>query len=167
MPSMTLIQNFTKTTIESWFIPRDIIMITFNILAIILAMLFLIIIILDKTCQTVPMLLVANSCFATFIFESTMLSTTIFTLQNDLKQIEYQYSLCVFLGYFISITCAMHNYSFLLQAIYRYFLIVHPTRLFWQSKRIEILFICISWIIAIVSPMEYLFTGQIISDVNN
>jgi hypothetical protein len=164
---MTFVVNSTKTNIESWFISYDILMITFNALATILAMLFLVIIILDKTCQTVSMLPVANSCFATLMFGSVMLSVTSFTLQNDLKQIEYQYSLCVFLGYFISITCAIHNYSFLLQAIYRYFLIVHPTRLFWQSKRIEILFICISWIIAIVSPMEYLFTGQIISDVNN
>ncbi|CAF1491665.1 unnamed protein product [Adineta steineri] len=142
-------------------------MIICNVSAITLAIIFLILIIFDRTCHTVPMMLVANSCLATLMFGSAMLSLTSFTLQNDLKQIQYQFPFCVFIGYATYVTCTIQNYSLLLQAIYRYLFIVHPNRLFWHSYRIQLMFICISWIIAIALPMEYLFTGEIIYDVDN
>jgi len=157
----------TKASIESWFIPTDIFMITCNILSILFAIFCLIHIILDKTCRTVPMMLVGNSCFATLMFGTTMLCMTSSTLRNDLQQIQYQDSLCVLAGYLGYGTCAIQNYSFLLQAIYRYLLVVHPTRLFWHSWQIQILFICISWIFCITFPLEFLLTNQIIYDVEN
>ena len=167
MASLKLAENKTQTSIESWFIPLDILLMTCNGMAIILAILFLALAVLNRTCRTVSMILAGNSALATLLFASVMLIATSFTLRNDLKQVQDQDSLCVFLGHIIYTTCAQQNYSFVLQAIYRYLLIVHPARLFWHSRRIQLLFICISWIIAFVYPMEFLFTGRIIYDVNN
>ncbi|CAF1444620.1 unnamed protein product [Adineta steineri] len=167
MASPTVVENSTKTSIESWFIPVDILIIICDVSSVILAILFLIIIIRDRTCRTVPMMLVGNSCFATLMFGSAMVNLTSLTLEKDLIQIYSHDLFCIFAGYLIHVTCAAQNYSFLLQAIYRYLLILHPTRFFWHSFRIQILFICMSWIIAFIFPMEYLFTGQIVYDVNN
>ena len=162
-----MVKNLTKTSIEAWFVPFDIFIIFCNILSVILAIFFLIVIISDKKCRTIPMMLVGNSCFSTFLFGFAMLIVTSLTLEKDLKQIEYHNSLCIFGAYFSHVTCAAQNYSFLLQAIYRYLLIVHPSRSFWHSYQIHILFICISWIFVFLFPMQYLLTGQIVYNVNN
>ncbi len=89
-----------------------------TIFAIVLVTFYLIIIILDKTCHAVPMMLVANSCLAEIVFGSEMFGVTLITLQNDLKQIQYQDSLCVFRGYMGHIVAVLQNYSYLLQAMF-------------------------------------------------
>ncbi|CAF1264359.1 unnamed protein product [Adineta steineri] len=167
MASLVVIDNSTKTIVEPWFIPFDIFILSCNVLSVTIAILLLIRIISDKTCRTVPMLLVGNSCFSTLIFGIAMILVISLTLEKDLKQIQYYDTLCIFAGYFSHVTCAAQNYSFLLQAIYRYFLIVHPFRFVWHSCRMQILFICIAWVFVFVFPMLYLFTGQIVYNVNN
>jgi hypothetical protein len=153
--------NATIINIQSWFIPLDIICVTSLILAIILAGLFLFIITIDKTCHTVPMMLVANSCLAELIFASNSLGMAVFTLENDLKKIEYQDSLCIFRGYMTYTVCSLQSYSYLLQAIYRYVVVVYPTRLTFQSARFQILLICLTWICGIIYPIPIVFTDQI------
>jgi hypothetical protein len=54
--------NSTMINIEPWFIPLDIVMIVCTVAAIIPAVLGLCIIIVDRTCHTIPMMLIANSC---------------------------------------------------------------------------------------------------------
>jgi hypothetical protein len=165
--STIFINNSATQTNESWFIPLDILMIMCTTLAIILATFFLLIIILDKTCHTVPMLLVANSCLAAFIFGCSLLSIAIFTLENDLKQIQYQDSLCVFRGYLFYASGGAMDYSYVLQAAYRYIIVVYPNRLFWQSLRFQIFLICLTWLCDLLYPFAFLFTGDIIFIVND
>ena len=142
-------------------------MIVCSILTIILAIIFLLIIILDKTCHTVPMMLIANSYLSALIAGCSALSLGIFTFQNDLKQIQYQDSFCVFRGYISYVAGALFNYSFLLQALYRYLIVIYPTRLFFQSFRFQILIICLTWIFGFVYPFAFLFNGEIIYNVDN
>ncbi|CAF1314902.1 unnamed protein product [Adineta steineri] len=130
-----------STTVESWFIPLDIIAIICLALTIALATIALIIIIMDKTCHTVPMLLTANICLTGLLCGIDTIGMNGFTLYNDLKQIEYEDSFCFIIGFFNYSTCALHNYSYVTSAIYRYITIVHPTRLFWQSARAQIILI--------------------------
>ena len=113
------------------------------------------------------MMLVANSCLAQIIFSSDTLGISIVGLRNDLKQTRYQDSFCIFRGYLSYALCAAMNYSFLLQSIYRYVIVVYPTRLFWQSMKIQILFVCISWIYAFLFPLAFIFTGDITYNINN
>ncbi len=90
---MTFENTSMMITTELWFFPLDIIMILCTVSGVVLAAFFLMIIIFDKTCHTIPMMLVANSCLAEVVFGIDMLAMAIFTFINDFKQIQYQDSL--------------------------------------------------------------------------
>ena len=159
--------NSTTLIIDSWFIPIDIVMIVCTTLSLILTTVFIFIIVVDKTCHTVPMMLVANSYVAALVSACGLLSLCIFTLQNDLKQIYYQDSNCVFRAYFDDVTSVLLTYSFLIQASYRYVTVVYPARLFWLSAKFQGLVICGISIFAFIYPFVFLFTGEIIYNVDN
>ncbi|CAF1113525.1 unnamed protein product [Adineta steineri] len=146
---------------QSWFIPLDIILIVCLTLAFILSLVFLCIILLDKTCHTVAMMLAANSCFAGLFFTFTLIWMTIISLHNDLKQIQYEDPPCKLRTYIsYSGVCALF-YSYLLQAIYRYMLVVYPTRLLWQSTKFQFFLIILTWIAAFVGTSPYIPSGEI------
>ncbi|CAF1201443.1 unnamed protein product [Adineta ricciae] len=152
---------------EPWFIPLDIFMIICLIFVILPNLIFLFIILFDRTCHTIPMILTANSCVAQVAFASDLLIISVFTLYNDLRQIHDHYFLCTSSGYLTYVTCAVLNYSFLLQAFYRYVTVVYPTRLFWQRKRNQLFFVGITWSYALLFPLVFVFTGQIIYNADN
>ncbi|CAF4363836.1 unnamed protein product [Adineta steineri] len=81
-----------------------------------------------------------------------MLFMVIFTLTNDIKQIEYQDRHCILRAYIGYVTCPAYNYSFLLQSIYRYLTVVHPNRPFWQSIKFQILLLMSTWIFCFIYP---------------
>ncbi|CAF1091003.1 unnamed protein product [Adineta steineri] len=113
------------------------------------------------------MMLVANSCFAILMCASDILWISIFTLQRDLQLNQYQDIFCIFRGYLTYVLCAALNYSFLLQAFYRYLIVVYPARLFWQLRRNQFIFIITKWIYVFIFPLPFTFTGDIIYNVNN
>jgi hypothetical protein len=164
---MTFENTSMMITTELWFFPLDILMILCTGCSIVLAVFFLMIIIFDKTCHTIPMMLVANSCLAEIIYGSDMLAMAVFTFRNDFKQIQYQDSLCVFRGYMAYVVTVLQYYSFLLQAIYRYIIVVYPTRLSWQSARFQVLLICLIWILGFVYTAPYILTGEIIYNMDS
>lgn len=164
---MISLNKSALTIVESWFIPLNIIMIICTILVIILATVFCLIIIFDKTCHTMPMILTINSCIAALIFGCSLLGLSMFTLKNDLKQIQYEDSLCIFRGYIILASAALLNYSNMLQAFYRYITVVYSTRLFWKSVKFQLFFICLTWIFSFAYPFVCVFTGEIIYNVDN
>jgi hypothetical protein len=159
--------NLTTINIESWFIPFDIFNVICLIFVIVLAVIFLFIVAIDKTCHIVPMILVANSCLAELFFASDLLGLAIFALDNDYKEIQYQDSLCIFLGYMSYVSGALQNHSYLLQAMYRYVVVVYPARLTYQSARFQIFLIFLIWICGIIYPIAMVFTDQIKYDVQN
>ncbi|CAF1434458.1 unnamed protein product [Rotaria sordida] len=164
---MTFENHSTIINIESWFIPFDILMIMCTLLAIVLALIFLSTIILDKTCHTVPMMLVANSCLAEFIFGSDMFGMALFTFQNDLHQNYYPDSLCIFRGFLGYVVTILKYYSYLLQAIYRYITVFYPTRLFWQSIRFQVCLILATWIFGFICPLPYILNHEIKYNIDN
>ncbi|CAF1145295.1 unnamed protein product [Adineta steineri] len=159
--------NSSTINIEPWFIPLDILMIICLIFVIIPVLIFLLIILIDRTCHTVPMMLVANSCLAQFILGSDRLVITLSALNNDLKQIQYPNSFCIVGGYLTYVSCAVLNYSFLLQALHRYIIVVYPSRLFWQRLQNQAYLIGLSWIYAFIFPIAFIFTGDITYNVDN
>jgi hypothetical protein len=165
--SVTFVNNSTATTVESWFITVDILGMTCICLATILTIIYLFIIVVDKTCHTVRMILVGNIFLTGFICGSALFAITVFTLKNDLKQIRYQDSLCIFRGYLSYGALASHVYSYLLSAMYQYMSIVYPNRLFWKSARTQIFLIVLSWIWTIVFPIPVTVTGTIIYNSDN
>jgi hypothetical protein len=159
--------NATTTNTESWFIPLDIIRMVFNSVAITLCILCLFLIALDKKCHTVAMMITANSCLGASGCASALLSLCIFTFQNDLKQIYFPDSFCVIRAYFNWVSGSWFNYSFFIEAIYRYVIVIYPTCLFYQSARFQALIIGISWIFGFLYPLAFMFTDEIVYNVDN
>ncbi|CAF1193696.1 unnamed protein product [Adineta steineri] len=159
--------NSSIINIESWFIPIDILIITFTIITIVLPILFLYLILFDKRCRTIPMMLVANSCLTAFVFGCTMLSSFIIILKNDLKQIYYPDSYCIFRAYISYATCAVFNYSFVLHALYQYSLVIYPRIVYWQKRQIQILFVFKTWILGFLCPIVFLFNNEIAYNYDN
>jgi hypothetical protein len=147
---------------ESWYIPFDIVMIISLILAIISSLIFLLIIAHDKTNRTVQTMLICDSCLAGLFLGCVLLGGSVFSLQNDTKQIQYQDLLCVFRAYLVYVAYFSQYYSYLLQAIYRYIIIVYSTRISWQSTRFQASLIALKWVFSFVYPFPFLFTGHII-----
>src|SRR4051794_11152308 len=96
---MTFSNNSNIIDIEPWYIPMDILRIVCTIISIIIALIFLSLIAFNKTCRTVPMMLVANTCLTELACICTALGLVAFTLENDIKRIHYQDSLCIFRAY--------------------------------------------------------------------
>lgn len=159
--------NSTIITNESWFIFIDILSIVFSIIISLISLLFFLNIFFDKCLHTIPMVLVANSCLAEFLFSINLLSASIYTLNNDIKQIKSRNLYCIFRCYTAYIFCAALNYSYLLQGIYRYIIVMYPTNLFNQSKKIQLFLIGIKWCISCLYPMIFLLNNEIIYNVDN
>ena len=164
---MTFINNFTMVDIETWYIPLDIILIISLGIAIIFSLIFIIIIIIDKTCHTISMMLTANLCLGELVFAYGMLGIALLELENDLKQIQYQDLLCIVHPYLAYTGSAILHYSVVLQAFHRYIIVVYPTRRFWQSARFQFILICITWIISLVGSLEFILSGEIIYNIDN
>lgn len=139
---------------ESWFIPLDIMMIVVLLFTIFLSLTFLLIIVFDKTCRTIPMMFVANSCSAHFLLGFTLFGNRIFTLYNDWNQLQYPDPLCYVRGYLGYASLTALNCSFVIQALYRYLSVVYPGRLFWRSKQNQILLVCLTWTFGFAQPIH-------------
>ncbi|CAF0844356.1 unnamed protein product [Adineta steineri] len=165
MSSSSLVTSALTT--ESWFIPIDIIMLLCTILTIILAIIFLFIVILDKACHTVSMMLISNSCISILVFTCVLLSMCIFTLENDFKQIIHQDSLCLIRAYFGYVAVGTLYFSFLIQALYRFIVVIYPTRLFWQSTKFQFLMIFLTWMIGFIYPTVFTLSGIVAYNSDN
>jgi hypothetical protein len=165
--SNMFIKNASTIKTESWFIPIDIITNVCIACALILVTIFFLTILFDKTCRTIPMMLVGNSCLIGIIFGIVIFTMNLFKLVNDHKQIEYKDSFCSFRGYAGYASCSILNCSFLLQSIYRFLRIIYPTRLIFQSFQFQLILILFTWIFGIFYPIVFLFTNEIIYNIDN
>ncbi|CAF1498299.1 unnamed protein product [Adineta steineri] len=163
----SIVSHTNSTGTESWFIPVDILMIICTILVIILATLFVLIIIFDKTCHTISMMLISNSCLTAIVLGCISFSLSLFTLENDIKQIYYEDSFCAFRAYMNYALSAAFMFSFLLQAFYRYIVVVYRTHLFLQSIKLQLLLISLTWIFSFTYPLVIIFTDRIIYNIDN
>ncbi|CAF4538942.1 unnamed protein product, partial [Rotaria sp. Silwood1] len=159
--------NSRITDIEPWYIPMDILRIVCIIMTIIIALIVLAIIASNRTPRTTPMMLIANTCLSELVCVCTALGIATFTLNSDLKRIQYQDSLCVFRAYINYSMTVIQNHSYNLQAIYRYVIVVYPTRIFWQSHRFQLFLIIITWIFGLIAFIPFLFTDYIRYNVEN
>ena len=152
---------------EPWFIPFDVMMIVWCAMAIACFSIFLFVIICDRTCHTVTMMLVANSCLSGCVFSIDVLAMVVFTFQNDLKGIAAEDSLCITRGFIGYILTFLQNNSYLLQAIFRYVKVVYPHRAFLQSARFQSLLVFLTWICSVLCTVPYVITNEIQYNADN
>ena len=159
---MGLTNNATATVeFKWWFIAIDVLMILSSILSILFALIFLLIVLFNKTCQTVPILLTTNSCFTQILYGSVTLSLATFSLENDRQQKVYQDLFCALRGYLGYVGTSLLLYSLVLEAIYRYIVIVYPTYLSWQSASTQLFLICFTWTFCFISTLPSLLMNVI------
>ncbi|CAF1172472.1 unnamed protein product [Adineta steineri] len=90
-----------------------------------------------------------------------------FTQWPIIQATQYQDRFCIFRGYLVYAFCAVVICSFLLQAFYRFILVVYPARSNWLSARNQLICIVLTWIYALVFPLAFMFTGDIIYNADN
>ncbi|CAF3945458.1 unnamed protein product [Rotaria sp. Silwood1] len=95
------------------------------------------------------MMLTGNICLSALICGCCMLAMCLTTFKNDLNQIQFQDSLCIFRAYITYVSGALFINSFLLTAIRQYFTVIYRNRLYFQSIRFQFLLICLTWILAL------------------
>ncbi len=107
------------------------------------------------------MMLLCNSFLSEIIFALTMFSMSLFTFKNDIKQIAYKDSFCIYRGYMSYAISSVRIHSYLLQSIYRYINIIFPSNFYFQSSRFQFFLICLTWLISIIHPFPFLFNDKI------
>ena len=160
-------KNATGLSYEPWFLPVDIITNIALLVGTILVTIFFFVILFDKTCRTVPMLLVANSCLIGIVFGALMYWMNLAKLLNDYRNVEYEDFFCAFRGYFGYSTCSIFNFSFLIQAFYRFMKVVYPTRLKYQSWKFQLVLIVFTWLFGILFPIGFMFNNEIFYNAAN
>jgi hypothetical protein len=153
--------NSSGIAYEVWFVPVDIITNIGLLCGTLLVTLFFFVILFDKTCRNIPMLLVGNSCLAGIVFGALMFWMNLFKLLNDWAQIEYQDTFCNFRGYFGYSTCSIFNCSFLIQAAYRFVRVLYPSQLIYQSWKFQLSLIVLSWLFGILFPIGFMLNNEI------
>ncbi|CAF1486937.1 unnamed protein product [Adineta ricciae] len=113
------------------------------------------------------MILSSTLCFAELFFGSVTASIAVFSLQNDRQQRVFQDSLCVFRGYMGFVGFCLLMNSCVLQAIYRYIVIVYPTRLSWQSARVQLIAISVTCLYCFVTMLPWFLTGNITYSIDD
>ncbi|CAF3599232.1 unnamed protein product, partial [Rotaria sp. Silwood2] len=98
---------------------------------------------------------------------ATVLGMAVFTFYNNYNQTEYEDSLCIFRRYMGFVSTGLQNYSYMLQAVYRYIIVVYPYRQKWISARIQAYLIICRWIFSFLYSLPLYFTGKITYDINN
>ncbi|CAF4823410.1 unnamed protein product [Rotaria sp. Silwood1] len=113
------------------------------------------------------MMLTGNICLSALMCGCCMLAMGLTTFKNDLNQIQFQDSLCIFRAYITYVSGALFINSFLLTAIRQYFTVIYRNHLYFQSIRFQFLLICLTWILSLLFPMPTIFTGDIRYNVDN
>lgn len=132
---------------------------TFAIIAIGLSLCILILAFFSKPLHTVTHLLMSNTCIASIVYCAVQCNNYIYLLfikwdQNDQS--------CRWRGYFAYMSIVAVVYSYLLQAISRFFIIILSMRFRWLTTiRTHLYLIVIGWLIVFIIPLPALVTTDI------
>ena len=131
----------------------------FAIIAIGLSLSILILVCFSKPLHTVTHLLISNTCIASITYCVVQCNNYIYLLfikwdRNDQS--------CRWRGYFAYLSIVAVIYSYLLQAISRFFIIILSTKFRWLTTiRTHLYLIVIGWILVFIVPLPALVTKDI------
>ena len=157
----------SSTTVESWFIPFDILFIANSVLIIVISLFSLTLIVLEKACRNVSTMLIAHTYVTAIILGCLLLGNSIFALENDLAQQVNDHPLCIIRGFIDYGIYTLFNCSFVSQALHRYVIVVHPNRLFWKSYSSQLLLIGLTCVHGVVYLVPFVFIGDIVYNSDN
>lgn len=142
---MTFLETFS-----SW------VMISFTLLGIICALIFIVTVIRHRRSHTTTNLLVFNTAVAGLLSGTIAGSQAIYQLVTDKE--DY---LCQFRGYLMFCASGFLYHTLCVQAIHRLFIIVLSTRRDLQSKKTIIGIVIIQWTISALFPLPVFLTKRL------
>lgn len=132
---------------------------TFALIAVVISCFILTIVSLTKQLHTSAHLLTCNTCIASIVFCLAQCYNYIFLLFITW---DHSDKACRRRGYFGYMSIVAVIYSYLLQAISRYFIIVLSTKYRWlTSLKTHLYLMIIGWIVVIIIPLPALVTKDI------
>jgi len=134
----------------------SILMIVCSIFGIICALIFIIIVAIQRPCHKLTILLVLNSTIAGLIANMTCLSQATYQLidlGND--------TLCTIRGLFLQTSTGILYHTLCVQALYRLFVTVYSTRRYLQTIRFNISMVVIQWIFSTTFGLPIFFLNRI------
>ncbi|CAF3206836.1 unnamed protein product [Rotaria socialis] len=146
----------SSTTDYTAVIPISIVL---ALISITLACLIIVVALLTKHLHTATYLLIYNTCFSSTLYCIVQRNNYIFL---DFIVWDTSDASCRWRGYFAHISIVAVTYSYLIQAISRYFFVVFSMTFRWiTSLKTHLTLIAAQWIVVIVLPLPSIVTNDI------
>jgi hypothetical protein len=137
-------------------IPSSVFMLLCSLLGIICTLIFISVVILDRQCRTMTVLLVLNSIIAGLVVNIVYTCQALYQLTTDGND-----ELCVFRGFLLHGTCGLLYHTFCVQAFYRLFTTISIQERYLRSKRIILFIVLLQWLISLTFGLPILLMGHI------
>jgi hypothetical protein len=158
------------TTNSSFFTTTAVLFVCFALIIIIFSSMIIIIIITNwqSQCRSITNLLACNSCVTLIFFAVTVFIQIPFIIQNDpLQSHTINTTFCKTHGFLIIFATSVKTYSYLIQAISRFFITILHKHRFLLTFRTNWFMIITSWIISgiiaggmLISPVAYQYEPE-------
>jgi hypothetical protein len=145
----------------SWYIPIDILIILISLVTAIFALIFVVIIIFNRSLRNLATVLSSHTCLSIAFFSLTITLIAVHQYQCDMtssaESMVCDDSFCIIRNYLNTVGTTWALYSFLIQAIHRYLTVVYPSKLVLKTYRFYSLIIVIQFLIASFVPCPFHF----------
>jgi hypothetical protein len=158
------------TTNSSFFTTTAVLFVCFALIIIIFSSMIIIIIITNwqSQCRSITNLLACNSCAALLFFALTISIQIPFIIQNDLLQSHtINTTFCKTRGFLLTFATSVKTYSYLIQAISRFFITILHKHRFLRTFHVNWTMVITSWIISgiiaggmLISPVAYQYEPE-------
>ena len=129
------------------------------IIAVGLSLFILIVVLLSKKLHTVTHMLICNTCLASILYCVVQCNNYIYLLFIDWNTDNHS---CRWRGYFAYVAIVAVIYSYLLQAISRFFIVILSTKFRWlMTIRTHLYMMLIGWTVVLSVPSPALITTDI------
>lgn len=145
----------------SWYIPIDIFTIIISLLTTIFALIFILVIIFNRTLRNLATILSSHTCLSIAYFSLTITSIAIHQYQCDTTStadstVCDDFS-CIIRNYMNTVGTTWALYSFLIQALHQYLSVVYPSKLFHKTYRFYSLIIVAQLLVVSFIPYPFHF----------
>jgi hypothetical protein len=134
----------------------SILMLVWSTIGILCALLFILIVSIDRKCHTLTILLVLNSIMAGLLANIVGISQAVYQLMNVGPD-----PLCAIRGLLLQVGTGLLYHTLCVQALRRLFVTVYSTRRALQTKQFTIFLIVIQWIFSGTFGLPMLLMGRI------
>ena len=151
-----LSDNINRTAMDVFETSSSILMLVWGAMGILCALLFILIVSLDRRCHTLTILLVLNSTVAGLLANIVCISQAIYQLMNVGPD-----PLCAVRGLLLQAGTGLLYHTLCVQALYRLFVTVYSTRRALQTRNFIVFLMAMQWVISGIFGLPMLLMDRI------